>query len=88
MTGSFGDLIVLSVPRGPIADTRTGLVTTPAGDPVTCQPCEPYPGTQSLELFMADQSQTVVEPLPVIEVPDDRKITRLDTWKRDEPGTA
>jgi hypothetical protein len=84
--GSYGDLLVLSVPRGSLVDVRTGICSTPGGDPITLKPCEPYPGTPAL--FLADQSQALPEPLPLHEMPDDPKVTRLDSWKRDEPDTA
>ena len=61
--------MVFSVPRGSIADTRTGLITTPAGDPIPGEPFKPYAGTPPYEL-LADQSQTIAEPLPVHTIDD------------------
>ena len=84
--GSFGDIIVLSVPRGSVADTRTGLVTTPGGDAVTCQPCEPYIGTPALTMLTAPIDTT---PLEVVEIEPDPKVTRLDSYRdRDDLGGA
>ena len=74
--GFSSDLIVLSVPRGSLVDVKTGICTTPSGDPISLSPCEPFASTPSLEM-LADQSRATVEPLPVHEVIDDGKVVAL-----------
>jgi hypothetical protein len=87
--GSYGDIVVWSVPPGSVADPRTGLITTPSGEAVSPQPFTAYEGTPDwTRAALPDQSQTIAEPLPVVELPDDGKVTRLDSWKRADDDPA
>ena len=73
------------MPRGAKV-TQDGTVTTIDGEVLTELPSvEPYAGTAAL----TDQSTAApLEPLPVIEMPDDGKVVRLDPYRDrdDEPG--
>ena len=91
---SGGNIIVLAVPRGSLVDLATGICTTPAGDPVTMQPCEPFVGTPALEL-LTDQTPSFEPPsppLPVLEEIADDKIAILHPHRRRHddgpPGAA
>ena len=70
-------------------DARTGTVTTIDGEVLTELPSvEPYAGDAAA---LTDQSTAApLEPLPVIEMPDDGKVVRLDPYRGrdDEPGEA
>ena len=87
--GNGGDvnIQIFAVPRGAKV-TRDGTVTTIDGEVLTELPSvEPYAGTAAL----TDQSTAApLEPLPVIEMPDDGKVVRLDPYRDrdDEPGEA
>jgi hypothetical protein len=85
--GSSGDIIILAVPRGSHVDLATGICTTPAGDPVTMQLCEPFVGTPALEL-LADQTPSFepLPPLPVLEEIADDKIAVLHPHRRRDDG--
>jgi hypothetical protein len=86
--GSFSsDLIVLSVPRGSLVDVKTGICTTPSGEPATMEPFVPYQGTLAYELLPAPAVDTT--PLPIVEM-DTVNVTRLDAYRRDNdpPGVA
>jgi hypothetical protein len=89
--GSFSsELLVLSVPRGSLVDVRTGICTTPSGEPATMESFVPYQGTPALgELTDQTRSFEPLSPLPVIEEIADDKIAILHPHRRrDEPGTA
>jgi hypothetical protein len=87
--GNSGPLIILSVPPGSVVDPETGLITTPTGAPVTCEPLKPFEGTPAFER-LTDQMGPI-DPLPVVQRIDDDKIAVLHPhWPRDDdaPGVA
>ena len=53
--GSYGDLVVWSVPPGSIADVKTGLITTPSGAPVDPLPFTPFEPTHDWTRQLTDQ---------------------------------
>ena len=90
--GDIGIVQILAVPRGAAVDVRNGTVTID-GAATELSPVTPYEGTPPLELAaITDQSAPLEPPLPVVEMPDDGKVTQLNPYRRrsddDDPAGA
>jgi hypothetical protein len=82
---------IFAVPRGSVVDAKSGLVITPDGAAVTELPeLRPYEGTPPLAAI-TDQSAPpapIAEPLPIVEVADDGKVTQLNPYRRRDDDPA
>ena len=94
--GDINIVQIFAVPRGARVDLKTGTATID-GAAAELSPITPYAATPDFPALSppeVEQPPAPLEPIaaqPIVEVVDDGKVTRLDSFKnkRDEsPGTA